>query len=162
MAADNNTTLAFILPLPASALPAVQHFVDVHAFGCDWDDESPDLVELDAGVVHLFGRDCAFDERAEFLALAKKHGFSAIVHCEDHGDYEGECKSDVVAFDQATGRDIEFMATNNSREPLLTIQDVFPVDLARLKRDYLLPEDILRAEGERAPEWCKELLEVAA
>jgi hypothetical protein len=123
---------------------------------------SSDLAELKTGVVTLYARDCSFDEREAIMQLAKDHDFSVILHCEDHGDFEGECESDLVAFERGTGRRISFMATNNSHEPLLTLSNLFPFDVARLKREFLLPEDILRAEGENMPTWCKNLMEVAA
>ncbi|MBL9205930.1 MAG: hypothetical protein JNN01_12635 [Opitutaceae bacterium] len=156
MSTNNNTTLTFVAPLPEAANASMQEILEASGFSHDWDEATAVLDQLPPGVVTLFARNCPYDERCGIIDLAKRLNFSVILHCEDLADFAGDATSDIVAFDATTSRDVSFAATNNSHQPLLRLDQCIGLSRAEFKQ-FLLPKDILEAQGEDAPNWCKML-----
>lgn len=155
MSTTNNTSLTFLVPLPEAAKATMQEVLDAGEFSHDWDEAPAVLDQLPSGAVTLVARNCPYDERGEILTLAKGFDFSVIIHCEELGSYELEVASDVVAFEAKTGREVSFSATNNSHDPLITLEQHLTLSPADFREQFLLPKDILEAQGEDAPAWCK-------
>jgi hypothetical protein len=145
MSTQNNCTVTLHCPLPTdSAQRAFYHVLAKAGFSCDWDGDtvSSDVFKTATGVTTLYGRNVDLCEQDVILKLAQHHKLSVIVHAEWWGDYESDTTGSIMAYDKTDGRVVDCWATNNSAQPLVSLQEAISSSHELLQRKYGLPADL--------------------
>lgn len=144
MSTENNCTIRLLRPINRKVQRALLDWLKEHEFSFEWDDKfEPGEIEValnaGEGVLMLHARNVAYEEPDKVIALAKRYGFSVVIHTEWTSIGDNDTTSNIVFYDMIDGRSGDIPATNDTRRPLVPLVEALALKPHKLRAKYCLP-----------------------